>query len=136
MVVTDAHGWPIGIDLFSANFHEASLVEPTLLESMHYLPKPKNLLGDKAYSSLPLTKRVYRKYHIYLTAPPKRHYVNPFHDGRRLRRGSRRWKVERTYSWFKYCRRLECRWEVKPENYLGFAQLACSMLLVKHAFLG
>ena len=133
MLVVEAHGWPLGIELFSGNHHEAGLAAPTIEQSMGYLPKPINLIGDTAYSSKPLTKKLYQKYHIILSAVPKRRYVNFFHDGRRLRRAKRRWKIERTFAWLKYFRRLEVRWETKAENYLGFANLACLMLLIKHA---
>ena len=135
MVVVEAHGWPIGSGVFSANHHEAGIAEDTL-KSMRLLPKPKNLLGDTAYSSQPLTKRLFNKYHLYLTAPPKRHYVHFFHDGRRLRRKKRRWKIERSFAWLKNFRRLEIRWERKMENYLGFVELACSMILIKQALYG
>jgi transposase len=135
MVVVESHGLPIGDRVFSANHHEAGIAEPTL-DSLKYLPKPKNLLGDTAYSSKPLTQRVNRKYHTHLTAPPKCHYVHPFHDGRRLRRSKRRWKVERCFAWLKAFKRLEVRWEVKAENYLGFVELACSFLLIPYALYG
>lgn len=135
MLVSESHGWPIGDGVFSANHHEAGITEPTL-ETMKYLPKPINLLGDTAYSSKPLTRRVKRKFHTILTAPPKRHYVHPFHDGRHLRRIARRWKIERLIAWIKHFRRLEVRWEVKVENYLGFLELACSIILIKHALYG
>ena len=132
ILITDSHGWPIGDKVFSANHHELGIAQQAF-ESMRGLAKPENILGDTAYSSSRLTHALFKKYHIYLTAPPKRHYVNYFHDGRRLRRKKRRWKIERTLSWLKYFRRLETRWEVKVENFLGFVELACSILLIKQA---
>ena len=130
-IVVEGHGWPLGIALFSANHHEAGCVDRTM-SSLKYLPHPVNLLGDTAYSSKPLTKRLYRNFKIRLTAPPKRHYVHFFHDRRRLRRGKRRWMVERSFAWMKSLRRLETRWEVKGINFLGFLELGCAMILIKH----
>lgn len=135
MLITDSHGWPVGEELFPANWNEAKAAELTIA-SLKQLPKPLNLIGDTAYSSQPLTKRLWKTYHIYLTAPPKRHYVHPFHDGRRLRRIARRWKVERCFAWLRTYKRLEVRWERKAENYRGFVELACASMLIKHALYG
>ena len=132
MLIVEGHGWRLTIALFSGQNHEAALVEDTL-ETLKGLPKAKNLLGDKAYGSEPLSQRVFKKHQIYLTAPPKRHYLRFFHDGRRLRRIHRRWKVERAFAWLKSFRRLQVRWEVKAENYVAVLEVACSMMLIKHA---
>jgi transposase len=35
----------------------------------------------------------------------------PTQDGRKLRRDRRRWKVERTFTWFRNFRCLVVRWE-------------------------
>jgi len=130
MGLAEGHGWPVAIDVFAANFHEASLVEPLIADNLRWLPKPENLLGDTAFSSQPLSHRLLIHHGINLTAPPKKHYVHPFHDGRRLRRGRRRWKIERCWAWLKNNHRLEIRREFYSENYLGFAQLAvCRQLL-------
>jgi transposase len=37
--------------------------------------------------------------------------------------------VERLFVWLHNFRRLVTRWESKPENFLGFAQLACLIIL-------
>lgn len=131
MLMVDSNGWPIAVNLFPANEHEPALVEATIEYSLKSIIKPKNLLGDTAYSSKPLTERLLKKYGINLTAPPKRHYVNFFHDQRKLRRLKRRWKVERCFAWLKHLRRIHCRWDFYPENYLGFVHLACVFLLLK-----
>ena len=133
MLIVEGHGWPIGDGVFAANHHEAAIAE-SALASLLWLPKPENLLGDTAYSSGPLTRRLWQRFAIHLTAPPKRHYVNYFHDGRRLKRRKRRWKIERTLSWVKTYRRLETRWERKAMNFLGLVHLACVMQLISHAF--
>lgn len=132
MLIVEEHGLPIGVGVFSGNHHEAGLTEATI-NSLAYAPKPRNLLGDTAYSSKPLTHRVWRRWGIRLTATPKRHYVNFFHDGRRFRRIKRRWKVERTMAWLRSYRRIDTRYDVKAENYLGFVELACCMKLLKKA---
>lgn len=131
MLIVDSKGLPIAVKVFPANQHEPALVEETIDYSLKWVKKPKHLIGDTAYSSKPLTERLLSKHHIQLTAPPKRHYVNFFHDKRKLRRAKRRWKVERGFAWLKHHRRIHCRWEFYPENYLGFVHLACIQILLK-----
>lgn len=134
LIVEGRHGLPLAEKVFAANYHEASLVEPTIKEGLCHFHKPKHLLGDKAYSSGPLTKRLAQSWGITLTATPKRHYVNFFHDGRHLRRKKRRWMVERCFAWLKHYKRIDTRWEVYAHSYLGFVQLACILMLAKYLF--
>ena len=44
----------------------------------------------------------------------------------------RRWKVERLFAWMQNYRRLVTRWEYHIENFLGFVQLACLLMLLRH----
>ena len=53
-------------------------------------------------------------------------------DGRKLRRYKRRWRVERLFAWLGNFRRLVVRYERQAENYLGFVQLGCVMILLRH----
>lgn len=134
ILIEGKHGLPVAEAVFPGNWGEKSAVEPTLDQSMKGLVKPQNILGDAEFSSRPLTRRLWCKYKIHLNAPPKRHYVHFFHDGRRIRRIKRRWKVERCFAWLRSHRRLETRWEIYGEYYLGFVQLACIMILIKYLF--
>jgi transposase len=53
-------------------------------------------------------------------------------DGRRLRRYRRRWTIERLFAWLgNYFRRLVVRYERQVENYLGFVQLGCAVILLR-----
>jgi transposase len=52
-------------------------------------------------------------------------------DGRRLRRYARRWLIERFFAWIQWQRRILVRWEYYPQNFLGFVQLACLVILFK-----
>lgn len=53
-------------------------------------------------------------------------------DGRSLRRVARRWKVERLFAWLLSFRRLTNRWEHYEANFLGFVQLGCACILLRH----
>jgi len=95
---------------------------------------PECLIGDKAYDSDALDDQVLLQLRAELIAPHKknRRPENKTQDGRTLRRYKRRRKVERLYAWLYNFRRLVLRYEYHAENYLGFVQLACVIILLRH----
>jgi transposase len=132
MAVADSSGLPLAVSVASASPHEVTLVEQTL-ESGFLLEKPKRLIGDRAYDSDPLDAELgYRS--IEMIAPHRRRRRKPkTQDGRKLRRYKRRWKIERLFAWLGNFRRLVVRYERRAENYLGFVQLGCVMILLRHS---
>jgi transposase len=93
---------------------------------------PTLLIGDKAYDSDPLDRVLKDTYNINLVAPHKANRVKPqTQDGRTLRRYKKRWKIERFNAWIQNFRRVTVRWEYKLENYTGFVQLACLLILLR-----
>jgi transposase len=133
MALADGDGLPLAIHIESASPNEITLVEATLA-SRFILAKPKRLIGDKAYDSDPLDRRLQSK-GIEMIAPHRRNRTQPAtQDGRPLRRYRRRWKIERLNAWLQNFRRVSVRYEQIAENYLGLLHLACIMILLK-AFL-
>jgi transposase len=55
----------------------------------------------------------------------------PTQDRRRLTRYMRRWLVERFFAWIQWQRRILVRWEYHTQNFLGFVQLACLVILFR-----
>src|SRR5215469_11366693 len=49
----------------------------------------------------------------------------------RLSRYMRRWLVERFFAWIQWQRRILVRWEYYAQNFLGFVQLACLVILFR-----
>jgi transposase len=92
---------------------------------------PARLIGDKAYDSDELDEKLAEVYGIEMIAPNRRRRSKT-QDGRKLRRYCRRWKVERLFAWMHSFRRLVTRWEYHIENFLGFVQLGCLHLLLRH----
>lgn len=132
MAITDGHGFPLAIHVASASPHETSLVEATLAAAFTDAT-PRRLLADRAYDSDPLDRRLAERYGIELIAPHRRNRKKPkTQDGRALRRYRRRWKIERFFAWLFGYRRVATRWERYVQNYLGFVQLACLMILLNH----
>lgn len=131
MAIADASGIPLSIWTTGASPHEVKLVEQTI-EERFIKEKPKCLIGDMAYDSDPLDKRLKKK-KIKLIAPHKRNRKKPkTQDGREFRRYCRRWKIERLFAWILNYRRCVVRYEYNSANYLGFVQIACILIMTKH----
>ncbi|HXB78432.1 MAG TPA: DDE transposase, partial [Bradyrhizobium sp.] len=85
---------------------------------------PENLIGDRAYDSDALDHEL-RREGIEMIAPHRSNRVKSLtQDGRKLRR-----LVERFFAWIQW--RLLVRWEFYPQNFLGFVQLACLLILFR-----
>jgi len=130
MAIADASGLPVSLWVGAANTHEVKLVEKSI-DAKHIKTRPQILIGDQAYDSDPLDKAL-KKRKIKLVAPHKRNRKRkPTQDGRTLRRYTKRWKVERLFAWLQNYRRCATRYDYHVENFLGFVQLACIVILVK-----
>ena len=126
MAIADGHGLPLAVTLASANRAEVQLVEPTLTRRF-LRRKITRLIGDKGYDSDGLDARLARR-GIELIAP-NRGNRGKTQDGRPLRRYGRRWKIERLFAWLQDFRRLVTRYEYHAENFLGFVELGCIIIL-------
>ena len=67
-----------------------------------------------------------------MIAPHNPTRKNKTQDGRPLRRYKRRWKVERVFAWIQNFRKLVTRYEYKAPNFLGFLELGCIVILIRH----
>ena len=102
------------------------LVEQTLEERI--VPDvPERLIGDKAYDSDGLDKKLMENFGTEMIAP-NRAKRKQTQDGRPLRRYVRRWKVERMFAWLFNFRRLVVRYEYHIANFNGFLQLAAAVI--------
>ena len=138
MVVVDGQGIPLGNYLDSASPSEVTLVERTLNQVS--VPRkgrgrprknPQRLIADKGYDSDPLRERLARR-GIELICPYRsNNKEKKYHDGRKLRRYRRRYKVERTFSWLGNSRRLVVRWERDIVVYRAFFHIACLIVALK-----
>ncbi len=134
MAVADGFGLPLAIYTDSASPHEVRLVGETLLARFTDR-QPKCLIGDKAYDSDPLDKQLKEDCGVELISPHKANRKRAkTQDGRKLRRYKRRWKIERLFAWLQNFRRIVVRYEYHDENYLGFVQLGCLLILLRAYF--
>ena len=130
MAVADGNGLPVAVGIASGERGETTLVEETL-EQRFVDELPENLIGDAAYDSNKLDAALKEK-GVEMIAPVNPRHKNNKQDGRRFRRYRRRWKVERLFAWMMRFRRVVTRYEHKAENFLGFVQLACIAILLRH----
>lgn len=107
-------------------------MEDTLIECVT-TDFPERLVGDKAYDSDRLDKKLNDVWGIDLIAPHRSNRcTRKTQDGRKLRRYGRRWKVERLFAWLQNFRRIATRYEYKLQNYLGFVHLGMIRILIRH----
>ena len=133
MALAESHGLPIALLTENASPAENTLVEATL-ENRLVAEVPERLIGDKAYDSDGLDRRLMEHYGTEMIAPHRqgRRPENQTQDGRPLRRFGRRWKVERLFAWLSNFRRLVVRWEYHAQNFQGFVHLGCLLIFLRY----
>ena len=131
MGIADSHGLPLALRAESASPAEVTLVEATLDERT-VADVPERLIGDKAYDSDGLDKKLMENYGTEMIAPNKQNRRVKTQDGRPLRRFARRWKIERLFAWLFNFRRLVVRYEYHAANFQGFIHLAAAVILLRH----
>ena len=129
MALADSDGLPLAVHIAGGNRFDSVLTEGTL-DAAFVESLPPRLIADKAWDGRALQLRLKQERGIELIAP-KRKNSRRHQDGRMLRRYKRRWMVERLFAWLKRWRRIATRWERKAENFLGFVQLGCVILLLR-----
>ena len=134
MAVADRAGLPVAVHIASASPHEVTLVEETVSQCFVTDENPARLIGDKAYDGDSLDYRLAVEHGIEMIAP---HRLSGFRkrpktqDGRVLRRYKRRWKIERLFAWLQNFRRIQVRYDYYSQNFRGFVQLGCMMILLR-----
>ncbi|MFI1840106.1 transposase [Streptomyces olivaceoviridis] len=85
--------------------------------------RPAKLHADKGYDYAHLWR--------WLSARGIRHRIARKGMDSSQRLGRHRWVVERTISWLAGCRRLHRRCERKPEHFLAFTSIACTLICLR-----
>jgi transposase len=131
MGLTDTFGLPIAVGATSASPHEITLVDDTL-DACFLEDVPEKVIGDRAYDSDKLDKRLAQERGVQMIAPHKgNRRKTATQDGRPLRRFRKRWKVERFFAWLQNFRRLVVRYEYHLNNFISMIQLGCIIILLR-----
>jgi len=128
----------VGVSVHSASPAEVTLAEETLStvrvggKRGHPRQKPERIIADKGYDSDPLRTRLAER-GIDLVCPHRCNRKKPkLQDGRKLRRYTRRWKIERSIAWFGRFRRLLTRWDRDVRIYTSFLHMACAIIVCRY----
>ena len=93
--------------------------------------KPDRLIGDRAYDSDPLRKRLARR-GITVIVPYRSNCVHRrYEDHRLLRRYRHRWIIERTFAWLGSYRRLLIRHERLTSMYCSLLYFAAALIALR-----
>jgi len=89
----------------------------------------KRLIYDKADSDA-LRKRLRRGGTDWIAPHRKNRKSLSLQDGRKFRRYSRRWNIERTIAWIQNFRRLVVRYDRSISMFNAQIQIACTIIAV------
>jgi transposase len=139
-LLTDANGIPLAPHLTAGQRHESRAFEALMgavrLPRRRGRPRtrPRQLLGDKAYSS-PRIRRYCRGRGIRAVIPRRKDELRrkrpgrpPGFDKRAYRQRS---AVEQAVGWLKECRSVGTRFDKLALNFLAMAKLACIRLILR-----
>lgn len=122
-VVVDASGLPLGLKVAAANVSEQELLLPALEDVPVEIPLGTPVIADKGHDSDRLRDDLEAAGYEPVI-PHRANRVKPSrNDGRRLRRYSHRWLMERTNAWIHTFRGLAVRWAHYTFMYVGMAYL-------------
>jgi hypothetical protein len=138
IAISDNFSLPITIHITStaSPHHEVTtLAEATIAKCFVTNKKPERIIGDKAYDSDPQDVKLAAECSVELIALHRLSYrrkrPKKTQDGRPLRRYKHNWKIERLFAWLQNFHCILVRHEYHGENYLGFVQIGCMMMLLR-----
>jgi putative transposase len=136
-LLVDERGAPLSVVLTGANRHDKVSAIDLIVSAVPKRPAHKeeeqHLCADKAYDAQDL--REFAACAGYITHIKKKGEDEDSKAPEKIH-PARRWKVERTISWFMKRRSLRTRWSKKAANWLALVQLACAHILLNLAVSG
>jgi transposase len=142
-LAVDANGAPFEIRIGAGNENERAHLLPLVDALCERGFAPAELWADRGYASAALEQAL-RELGIEPRISQPRRAGDPIPEGvptREVWRGRRRrikttdpngryrWQVERTNSWLRAWRRVDVRWERRPELWLAVIQIAAAMTI-------
>ena len=130
VVLTEAHGIPMGVAVAGANCNDFKLTRQAIEAVLLPRPRPskehpQGLCVDKGFVCQEV-REVAREFSFTLHVPLEKKGAQKVK--RKARAKARRWVVERTHSWLNRYRGILVRWCKKAENYLGMLHLAFAVI--------
>lgn len=132
-LLADGAGKPLAITTTPANGNERLQVK-TLLEKGP-IPLAKTMLileADKGYDSISLRSQLLEM-NVFPLIPYRKNNSKALSFKEQFALESKRWKVERSFSWLKRkCRRLMMRWERKNDIWEAFTILGLAFMWMEY----
>jgi transposase len=130
-LVCDGRGAPLASRVGPANEHDRgqaiAVVDQIPLLRRGRRPRPDRLLADRGYDAQHIRDSLLER-EIEPSIAKKR---RPGQGRARDPLSRERWPVERTNAWLHNYRRVDVRWERRPELYHAFVQLAEALILCR-----
>ena len=128
--MTDGNGLPLIAITAKANVHDLKLALPTIdrLKIGQRIRRPNRVRADKGYDSVQFRKQL--RLRGIKSAVDSRDYPNRklpvkyWNDGKEIRYGRCRWKVERSFAILDQNRRLDFLYERTRKTYEAFLTIA------------
>jgi transposase len=132
-LLADGSGKPLAITTTPANGNERLQVKIVLNKAPVHPEKSMPILqADKGYDSYWLRSELL-KMNIFPFIPYRNNNKNAELFRRQFSIESKRWKIERTFSWLKRkCRRLLMRWERKISIWNAFTTLGLTFMWMEY----
>lgn len=132
-LLTDGSGKPLAITTTPANGNERLQVEILLNQSPINLEESMLILeADKGYDSAELRSKLL-KMNVFPLIPYRRNNKKAEEFKDQFTIESKRWRVERSFSWLKRkCRRILMRWERKPHIWEAFTTLGLAYMWMEY----
>ena len=135
-LLIEGHGVPLGLVVDGANRHDCKLLEATLQNLPVPRPTPtpehpQHVCLDKGYDYDFVRKLLILAAFLGHIRPLGEETSQIVKDPRQP---PRRWKVERTGSWFNRFQGVLIRWCKKPENYLAFCHFVGGVIALRMAY--
>jgi putative transposase len=135
-LLTDGRGLPLAIVLTGAHRHDMKRLDALLDGCVIARPEepPKegfHLCLDRGYAYQECRQTAETRGYTVHIPPPVSEATPLPPPGDPGRHPARRWVVEVCHSWFNRFRRVLIRWEKRAKLYLGFVQLAASLIIYR-----
>ena len=131
MVLADGAGTPLGVSVAAAFPAEVPLLESTVESLPEDCGQPERLIADRGYDSNRARAWLAARGIEPIIPARANNTVATHHDGRKLRRYTRRWLIERSIAWLQNFRRLVVRYEYLAVNCIALVHLACVVITLK-----
>lgn len=130
-IVADASGLPLGAAAAAANVSEYQLAMPALDDVPVPIPEGTPVIADRGHDSDELRDDIEDEGFEPIIPHRRGRVRESRNDGRRLRRYSRRYVIERTNAWLHCYRGLAVRWAYYSFMYVGLVYTAFIAMALK-----